>query len=188
MVADSVNDYHINVFWSDRDGQYVADIPDLVHCSAFGATPEEALAEVLIAKRAWLEAATEAGKALPRPQYRGMFQHLAPDQHGDMAIAGRRLRVYTILGEYEMGMSAEAIAENAEIPIAAVYEALAYAAEHPDEMEAISRADDEVDRRLTARLPEHLRRMAEETRVRDEKDRKELIRKVKEARRSTPVP
>jgi len=52
------------------------------------------------------------------------FQYLAPDQHGDMAIVGRRLRVYTILGEYEMGMSAEAIAENAEIPVA-VYEALA---------------------------------------------------------------
>lgn len=178
-MADSGKDYHINVFWSDGDGQYVADIPDLVHCSSFGATPEEALAEVLIAKRAWLEAATEAGKALPRPQYRGAFQCLAPKSSGDLAIAGRGLRVYTILGEYEMGMSAEAIAENAEIPLAAVYEALVYAAEHPEEMEAITRADDEVDRRLTARLPEHLRQMAEETRVRDEKDRKELVRKVK---------
>jgi len=87
-------------------------------------------------------------------------------------------------------MSAEAIAENTKIPLAAVCEALAYAAyaaEHPEEMEAITRADDEVDRRLTARLPEHLRQMAEETRARDEKDRKELIRKVKESRSSTPV-
>ena|SRR5579862_2847047 len=81
------------------------------------------------------------------------FQYLAPDQHGDMAIAGRRLRVYTILGEYEMGMSAETIADEYDIPVAAVYEALAYAAEHPDEMEAITRADDEADQRMTARLP-----------------------------------
>ena len=79
-MANSGKDYHINVFWSDRDGRYVADIPDLAHCSAFEATPGEALAEVLIAKRTWLEAATEAGKALPRPQYRGAFEYLAPDQ------------------------------------------------------------------------------------------------------------
>lgn len=65
-----MKDYHINVFWSDEDGSYVADIPDLAHCSAFGATPQEALAEVMIAKEAWLESATEAGKPIPRPQYR----------------------------------------------------------------------------------------------------------------------
>ena len=33
-------DYHFNVFWSDEDGCYVADIPDLAFCSAFGDTPE----------------------------------------------------------------------------------------------------------------------------------------------------
>lgn len=65
-----MKDYHINVFWSDEDGSYVADIPDLAHCSAFGATPQEALAEVMIAKAAWLESATEAGKPIPRPKYR----------------------------------------------------------------------------------------------------------------------
>jgi predicted RNase H-like HicB family nuclease len=42
-----MKDYHINVFFSDEDGGYVADVPDLAHCSAFGETPEEALAEVL---------------------------------------------------------------------------------------------------------------------------------------------
>jgi hypothetical protein len=45
-------DYHINVFWSDEDGCYVADIPDLAFCSAFGDTPEEALRQVLQAKAA----------------------------------------------------------------------------------------------------------------------------------------
>jgi predicted RNase H-like HicB family nuclease len=51
------NDYHINIFYSLEDGGYIADIPDLKFCSAFGSTPEEALREVLIAKEAWLEAA-----------------------------------------------------------------------------------------------------------------------------------
>jgi uncharacterized protein (DUF433 family) len=115
------------------------------------------------------------------------FQHLWEGPNGDTAIVGSGLRVYTILGEYEMGRSAEDIAEGHDIPIAAVYEALAYAADHPDEMEAIARADDEADRRITARLPEHLRQIAEEVRVSDEQARKDLIRKAREARRSTSV-
>ena len=38
--------YHINVFYSDEDRAWVADIPDLQYCSATGATAEEAVAEV----------------------------------------------------------------------------------------------------------------------------------------------
>ena len=63
-------DYHINVFWSDEDGGYIADIPDLNSCSAFGRTAEEAVAEVTKAKEAWLAAAREAGKPIPEPRYR----------------------------------------------------------------------------------------------------------------------
>ncbi|MGE3536833.1 MAG: type II toxin-antitoxin system HicB family antitoxin [Candidatus Tectimicrobiota bacterium] len=48
----------------------MADIPDRQHCSAFGATPEEALREVLQAKEAWLDAARAYGKPLPEPRYR----------------------------------------------------------------------------------------------------------------------
>jgi predicted RNase H-like HicB family nuclease len=65
-----VSDYHINVFYSDEDGGYIADIPDLEACSAFGASPEEALAEVENAKQSWLIAAREAGKPIPEPRYR----------------------------------------------------------------------------------------------------------------------
>jgi predicted RNase H-like HicB family nuclease len=65
-----VKDYHINVFYSEEDGGYIADIPDLKHCSAFGSTPEEALREVLKAKEAWIEAARSSGKHVPAPQYR----------------------------------------------------------------------------------------------------------------------
>jgi predicted RNase H-like HicB family nuclease len=65
-----MKDFHINIFYSDEDEGYIADIPDLKSCSAFGATPEEALHEVEIAKAAWLEAAREAGKPIPPPTYR----------------------------------------------------------------------------------------------------------------------
>jgi len=47
-----------------------ADVPDLEACSALGASPEEALAEVERAKDAWLSAAREAGKPIPEPRYR----------------------------------------------------------------------------------------------------------------------
>jgi predicted RNase H-like HicB family nuclease len=65
-----VTDYHINIFHSDDDGGYVADIPDLVACSAFGDTPEAALAEVKVAKEAWIAAAKAAGRPIPPPRYR----------------------------------------------------------------------------------------------------------------------
>ena len=63
-------DYHINIFYSEEDGGYIADIPDLEACSAFGNTPAEALAEVEKAKQAWLEAARAEGKPIPKPRYR----------------------------------------------------------------------------------------------------------------------
>jgi len=65
-----VKDYHINIFFSEEDGGYIADIPDLDACSAFGSTPEEALKQVEIAKAAWLEAARAEGKAIPEPKYK----------------------------------------------------------------------------------------------------------------------
>lgn len=65
-----MRDYHINIFWSDEDGGYIADIPDLNACSSFGHTPEEALAEVEKAKEAWLAAARDADKPVPEPLYR----------------------------------------------------------------------------------------------------------------------
>lgn len=63
-------DYHINVFFSQSDEGYVADIPDLKNCSAFGATAEEAVREVQEAKQAWIETAKATGRAVPSPKYR----------------------------------------------------------------------------------------------------------------------
>jgi predicted RNase H-like HicB family nuclease len=72
-----VKDYHINVFHSEEDGCYIADIPDLKFCSACGDTPEEAVHEVQIAKAAWLKAAKERGKRVPKPKYRPAIYQLA---------------------------------------------------------------------------------------------------------------
>lgn len=66
--------YHIDLFWSEEDGAWVADVPDLQSCAAFGNTPGEALAEVELAMEAWLEVAREDGLPIPEPRYRGVKQ------------------------------------------------------------------------------------------------------------------
>ncbi len=72
-----MNDYHINIFYSEEDEGYIADIPDLDACSAFGATPEEALREVEQAKLAWLETARAAKKPIPVPRFRPVIYQLS---------------------------------------------------------------------------------------------------------------
>ena len=72
-----MNDYHINLFYSDEDAGYIADIPDLKSCSAFGPTPEAALREVQIAKAAWLETCRTKRKPIPKPRYRPAIYAMA---------------------------------------------------------------------------------------------------------------
>ncbi len=63
-------DYAIAVFWSEADRAWIADAPDLKSCSAFGATPEQAVTEVRIAMAAWLDVAKASGLPLPKPLFR----------------------------------------------------------------------------------------------------------------------
>lgn len=65
-----MSDYHINIFYSEEDEAYIADIPDLKYCSASGDTPEQALHEVMEAKALWLETARDKGLNVPLPRYR----------------------------------------------------------------------------------------------------------------------
>jgi len=49
----------------------------LPNCSAFGNTPAQALAEVELAREAWLETARAEDKPIPLPQYRPVIYQLA---------------------------------------------------------------------------------------------------------------
>jgi predicted RNase H-like HicB family nuclease len=62
--------YHINVFWSDEDSCWIADVPDLRPCSGHGATPEEAMAHVQDAIQGWLAVARDRGFPIPEAKYR----------------------------------------------------------------------------------------------------------------------
>ena len=68
-----MKDYHVNIFYSEEDDCYIADIPDLPNCSAFGETPDKALKEVQITKDLWIKTAKEMGKRIPKPRYRPVF-------------------------------------------------------------------------------------------------------------------
>ena len=72
-----MTDYDINIFFSEEDEGYIADVPDLPMCSAFGKTPAEALAEVETAKQPWLEAARAEGKTIPGPTSRPVIYQFA---------------------------------------------------------------------------------------------------------------
>jgi predicted RNase H-like HicB family nuclease len=62
--------YHINVFWSEEDRCWIADVPDLRTCMAHGDTPEHAVAEVQVAMRGWLDVARQHGEPAPEARYK----------------------------------------------------------------------------------------------------------------------
>jgi predicted RNase H-like HicB family nuclease len=69
--------YAIEIFYSEEDEGFIAIIPELAGCSAFGKTEERALQEVKIAMQLWLETAKEIGRSIPVPQKRSLIAGLA---------------------------------------------------------------------------------------------------------------
>jgi antitoxin HicB len=59
--------YSTRISYSVEDQGYVATVPELPGCSAFGETAEEALAEIRPAIEAWISATQEAGNPIPAP-------------------------------------------------------------------------------------------------------------------------
>lgn len=69
--------YAIEIFYSEEDEGFIAIVPELPGCSAFGETEEQALKEVKIARQLWLETAKEIGRDIPVPQKRNLVAGLA---------------------------------------------------------------------------------------------------------------
>jgi predicted RNase H-like HicB family nuclease len=65
--------YAIEIFYSEEDEGFIAVVPELPGCSAFGETQERALKEVKIAMKLWLETAKEIGREIPVPQKRSLM-------------------------------------------------------------------------------------------------------------------
>ena len=62
--------YEIVLYWSDEDGVFIAEAPELPGCIAHGRSQEKALANIQDAIRLWLDVAREDGRKIPQPKRR----------------------------------------------------------------------------------------------------------------------
>ena len=62
--------YEIIIFWSEEDGAYLAEVPELPGCMADGQTYREALEKAEVIIREWIETAKELGRPIPSPRGR----------------------------------------------------------------------------------------------------------------------
>ena len=62
--------YELIIYWSEEDGAFIAEVPELAGCAADGATYEEAVRNVEVVIEEWIETATELGREIPVPRGR----------------------------------------------------------------------------------------------------------------------
>ena len=62
--------YEIIIYWSEDDGAYIAEVPELAGCMADGPTAAEALRNVEQIIREWSDTAQELGRPIPEPKGR----------------------------------------------------------------------------------------------------------------------
>jgi predicted RNase H-like HicB family nuclease len=65
-----VDRHEVIIFWSDEDGVFVAEVPELAGCVAHGDTQEEALQNSKQAAQLWIDTAREFGDPIPEPKGR----------------------------------------------------------------------------------------------------------------------
>ncbi|WP_298669707.1 type II toxin-antitoxin system HicB family antitoxin [uncultured Methanofollis sp.] len=68
------------MFYSDEDEGFIAVVPELPGCSAFGVTEEDALEEVKVAIELWLATAHQEGREIPVPSGRERLKDLLMDE------------------------------------------------------------------------------------------------------------
>ena len=62
--------YELIIYWSEDDGCFVAEVPELPGCMADGSTYAEAVANVQTVIQQWIETATDLGREIPQPRGR----------------------------------------------------------------------------------------------------------------------
>lgn len=67
------NKYEIIIYWSEDDGAFVAEVPELPGCMADGPTHREALANVEVVIQEWIDTAKSLGREIPEPRGKLMY-------------------------------------------------------------------------------------------------------------------
>ncbi|HEU4560083.1 MAG TPA: type II toxin-antitoxin system HicB family antitoxin [Longimicrobium sp.] len=65
--------YEVIIYWSDEDQAFIAEVPELPGCAADGATYAEAVSNVEVVVREWIETAQELGRPVPEPRGRLLY-------------------------------------------------------------------------------------------------------------------
>lgn len=65
--------YEVIIYWSEEDGSFIAEVPELPGCAADGATYHEALKNVEVVIQEWIETAKELGREIPTPKGKLMY-------------------------------------------------------------------------------------------------------------------
>ena len=65
--------YEVIIYWSEDDQAFIAEVPELPGCAADGATYQQAIANVEVVMREWIETAQELGRPIPEPKGRLLF-------------------------------------------------------------------------------------------------------------------
>jgi len=65
--------YEVIIYWSAEDQSFIAEVPELPGCMADGTTYQDALANVEIVIREWIDTARELGRPIPEPKGRLMY-------------------------------------------------------------------------------------------------------------------
>jgi len=65
--------YELIIYWSNEDKAFIAEIPELPGCMADGRTYQEAVDNVEVVAREWIETAKELGREIPAPKERRLI-------------------------------------------------------------------------------------------------------------------
>jgi predicted RNase H-like HicB family nuclease len=72
-MSDEPLRYEVIIYWSADDEAFIAEVPELAGCAADGPTQRDALANVEVIAREWIETARELGRPVPEPKGRLIF-------------------------------------------------------------------------------------------------------------------
>ncbi len=65
--------YEVIIYWSEEDKAFIAEVPELPGCMADGTTYQDALKNVEVVIKEWIETARELGRAIPEPKGRLVY-------------------------------------------------------------------------------------------------------------------
>lgn len=72
-MTDAPLKYEIIIYWSPADEAFIAEMRELPGCAADGKSPQEALDQLQVVAREWIETAQELGRSIPEPRGRLLF-------------------------------------------------------------------------------------------------------------------